>query len=496
MALRARLSAPKEERKLWPWHDAKWTALPLSAMWGGDRRLEAENYLSGGYGMRMAMLARGAATFRLDDFARVWQPGRLKGIQVSKSYGTPFLAATQVFDLRPAPRKFLSLDRTDDSAQRFLQSGTIVVTCSGNVGRPTMAYDAHQGILISHDLLRVDPIDRLHAGWLYSYLRSEQGLAMMGSAQYGHIIKHLEPEHLQELPVPIPRDETLREFQKGVDAILEKRNRAWRLQSEAEKSFEEAIGPVESSAAAEVGFSVRASELLGGRRRLEAGYHSPTASEILKRFKAAKLPIDSLSDVTDGVWWKTRFKRVFGGDGVPYLSADELFSINPPVTKRVLLEQAENAEEYFVKAGWIVMACSGQTYGLNGSVSLMTNRHESSFFSHDLVRIVPKAGVIRPGYLFTALGHPRLGRPLVIRNAYGTSIPHLEPADIATTRIVRLGDKREAQIADAMEEAIDVRVEADAIENELAERASALVAKFIAGDDSSFESPGSSRKKA
>ncbi|HYL11571.1 MAG TPA: hypothetical protein VEV41_00950 [Terriglobales bacterium] len=67
------------------------------------------------------------------------------------------------------------------------------------------------------------------------------------------------------------------------------------------------------------------------------------------------------------------------------------------------------------------MACSGQTYGLNGSVALAEKRYENYFLSHDIVRSIPKADRITPGYLYAALGHPRFGRPLVIRSVYGTS---------------------------------------------------------------------------
>ena len=317
---------------------------------------------------------------------------------------------------------------------------------------------------------------------------------MMGSAQYGHIIKHLEPEHLDALPLPLPRDNLLEVFQHDGRDVLEKRNKAWALQSKAEDIFASHVGPISDSFSSEIGFSARASEFNVGRRRLEAAYHSPTATAILKRFSDAGLDVEQLSSVTDGVWWIPRFKRIFGSEGTAYLSADELFSINPPITKRVLIEQAENSSDYFVKAGWIVMACSGQTYGLNGSVSLMTKRHETAFFSHDLVRIVPKVALIRPGYLFTVLGHPKLGRPLVIRNAYGTSIPHLEPADIAMTPIVRLGKRIEGQIADAMEEAIEMRVEADVLENELTLKATKLIERLLSGDINSFNVSGESER--
>ena len=35
MAVRARLSAPKEAPKSWPWHHAKWGEVKTSIFWGG-----------------------------------------------------------------------------------------------------------------------------------------------------------------------------------------------------------------------------------------------------------------------------------------------------------------------------------------------------------------------------------------------------------------------------------------------------------------------------
>ncbi len=479
MALRARLSPPREEQAAWPWHNARWGALPVSEMLAGERRLEADNYLSSGYALRVALVAKKSSIVPLAELARVWQPSRLKGIQVSRQFGTPFLAATQVYDLRPSPRKFLALERTENFKERFVSNGTIVVTCSGSVGRATLTYAPHENTLISHDLLRVSPLSEDYWGWIYAYLRSDQAREMMGSAQYGHIIKHLEPAHLNALPVPIVDKEVRDSFQRDVAELLKKRNKAWALQKRAEQQFALAVGFNAHGPGPETGFDIQASDIFSRRRRIDASFHSPVATRILQWFDECGLPTEPLADVTDGVWWLSRFKRVFGDDGVRYLSADELFSVNPPTTKRVLIEQAENVEKYFVKKDWIIMACSGQTYGLNGSVALMTNHHEHAFFSHDLVRIVPKSQSIRAGYLFTALGHPSLGRPLVIRNAYGTSIPHLEPADIMTTPIVRLGAATEGSIADAMEEAIFLRAEADSLENEIAERATQVVDESV-----------------
>lgn len=487
MVNRARLSPPQTlALDEWSYHKAEWASMPAQLLMQGDRRMEAENYLSGGYGIRLAIEAQPVGWVRLSDLANVWQPSRLKGIQVGPEFGTPFLAATQVFDLRPTPRKWLAIERTHSANERFVEHGTILVTCSGSVGKAIPAFAPHQNTLITHDLLRVEPRVKISYGWLYAYLRSPQARAMMTGAQYGHVIKHLECSHLNSLPMPNIQAEKREHFNSAVKDILKKRDEAYALAKEAEAMFEESIGEISVSINPEIGFETSSKSLFEKRRRLEASYHITQVSAILEQFRWKNFTVEDLSSVTERVWWMTRFKRVFGDAGAPYYSAEDLFSINPGITKRVLIEQAENAEAFFVKAGWIVMACSGQTYGLLGSVALMTKYHESSFFSHDLIRIVPRREKIHSGYLFTVLGHPKLGRPLLLRYAYGTSIPHLEPSDVSGFPVVRLGERKERVIGERMEKAAALRFEADELENSITAEAEEIINRFMAGDSSNF----------
>ena len=485
MAQRARLSAPRfEPQQEWSWHQVKWTSLSVNNFRSGDRRMEAENYLSSGYGLRLAIESRPVGWQPLAEYANVWQPSRLKGIQVSPDFGTPFLAATQMFDIRPVPRKWLAVERTHDAANRFINAGTIVVTCSGAVGRATLAHAPHERTLISHDLLRVEMRDQSQWGWIYAYLRSPQARAMMTSAQYGHIIKHLETSHLNALPVPVLNGERAREFNALTAEILDLRNRAYSRAVDADELYSKALGIIHP--AAENSFSVHASAFFTGRRRLEANYHAPLPTAILERFQEIDTRVEPLASVTDGVWWMNRFKRFYGDDGIPYLSADELFSINPLESKRILVDPNDNHADYFVRAGWIVMACSGQVYGLNGAALLMTEHHEDIFFSHDLIRIIPNTEKIRPGYLLVTLTHSDLGRPLLIRAAYGTSIPHLDPNDVAAFPVVRLSTEEETAIADLAEESAGFRAQADEKERALSTAAGDLIDRFVAGDKENF----------
>ena len=154
------------------------------------------------YATRLAIESKPSGWTRLSTVARTWQPSRLKGIQIGREHGTPFLTATQVYDFRPTPRKWLSIERTHDHAIRFVSNGQILLTCSGNVGRATLAHKTTSGVLVSHDLLGIDPKDQdWWAAWIYAYLRAPAVRKMMRTAEYGHIIKHLETHHLDSLPV-------------------------------------------------------------------------------------------------------------------------------------------------------------------------------------------------------------------------------------------------------------------------------------------------------
>jgi type I restriction enzyme, S subunit len=158
-----------------------------------------------------------------------------------------------------------------------------------------------------------------------------------------------------------------------------------------------------------------------------------------------------------------------------------LFDLNAPITKRIYASLVDNRDEYMLHSGWLIMACSGQIYGLNGAVMMLTERHDGIFGSHDLIRLIPDPDKVRAGYLLLALGNRPLGRPVVVRNAYGTSIPHLDDGDVVGIQIPRIEDQVEAEISDLMVRAIEMRSHADDLEDAITDEAEEIIAKFIRG---------------
>ena len=483
MALRARLVAPPPPPKVvWPWHTLKWDSVSVRQMLDGDRRMEAETYLSRGFSLREAIERRTTGWVPFAVLARVSQPGRLKGILVSPEYGTPFLTATQVFDVRPVPRKFLALGKMAKAADCFVDDGTILVTRSGSVGRPTISHAPHRGVIISDDLLRVSAKDERDYGWLYAYLHAPQVRAMATGAHYGHIIKHLETSHLEALPVPTVDDTTAADFSRRLSRILELRNEGYHLTLAAEARFEKALGPLEIADWGEQGFSVKTSACLSGRRRFDASFHNPGVATIRSHLSKCGKGFTTVADAGYDVWLPNRFRRVPAADGVWLLQSADLTEVNPDFSKRIADKDFGDPYRGRVQEGWVLMPRSGQTYGIIGTAILAGKDLEGYVITDDVMRIKPRDDAdIKPGYLVTAMSHPTFGRPIVKSLAYGSSIPHIEVADLAALEIVRLDPAEESAIADLAEAAAMARAAADLLERDIAQDAGAIIERFMAG---------------
>jgi len=306
----------------------------------------------------------------------------------------------------------------------------------------------------------------------------------MTSAHYGHIIKHLEVSHLNELPVPELAVQLLDEFSERVREILDYRDQAHKAALQAEAHFEKCLGAYRCTETGESGFTIASSiGPFSGQRRLDASRYNPAAAKLAKHLAAKGAGLEALSSVGYDAWVPGRYKRIHANDGVTFLDSSDLFEINPDADKRYADCRFGDQHRGRVKPGWILMACSGQVYGIIGGAILATPFFEEKVVANHVIRIVPrKDSAARAGYILTALTHPSLGRPLVKALAFGSRVPEISPEDIAKTIIVRLPQDDEQHIADLAEKAADLRAKADILENEIAVKADRILTRFMAGD--------------
>ena len=334
------------------------------------------------------------------------------------------------------------------------------------------------GHIIKH--LRVEANQEDWWGWIYAYLRAPTVREMMKASQYGHIIKHLETHHLDELPILHLRQDLRASYDQHASKIISFRNRAHNLVDRAEAEYLNAIGALQELSDGSSGFATKAKAMFSRGRRLEGNYHNPLAQAAERAVRSGAQRIDVLGDLVERVFVPGRFKHIYGDEGVPYLDSAQILEVAPDIDKRILSLKGEKQASYLVGAGTLLIPCSGQLHGIIGSVVIATDWHENKVLTNHILRIIPKSKpAIRIGYLQAVLSHPLLGRPRVLKGAFGSSVPELSPDDVSVLSVPRLPNAIEDKIADRMEEAAELRAQADKLEERIAAEAEDHLGQFL-----------------
>lgn len=460
--------------------DFPWGSVPIQLSLGGERRLEAHSFLADGFGIRRIIEVHSDSFKPLAKLADVWQPSRLKGYPVNEGNGLPYLSAGQVMEAHPRVRKWIAAPMVPDAALREVNPQMILMTRSGEVGKVTAVYPEHLGKVITDDLLRIEPKSSEEWGWLYAYMKTPSFNAIARASQYGHMIKHLEPEQVGAMPIVTARESERALISSMAVEALQLRRDSRLLRDKANAAYEELVNPSRERIEDSIWTSVSSRQLETGRRRLEGQYLRREVLDVeMLVTRSATRGVETVRDVTKSVHLGQRFKRFFGEDGTPYRSAGELFDVNAPVTKRIYAGLLDAPERYMLEPGQIIMACSGQTYGLLGRTMVLTELHRGVFGSHDLIRIVPDQDRIATGYLQTVLSNELYGRPMVVRHASGTSIPHLDPVDIRDVPVPRFDVGVEERIAEFASASTSLAERADRLETEAVAAADALIQTVI-----------------
>lgn len=120
-------------------------------------------------------------------------------------YGVRFLGSA---DMLEADLSHLPLLRRADAESPHLsylrvRSGMTFISCSGTVGRVVYARPDMTDCWSSQDMIKVvaDP-GRIPTGYLYALLASRFGTAIFTGSRFGTGIRHLEPSHVADIPVP------------------------------------------------------------------------------------------------------------------------------------------------------------------------------------------------------------------------------------------------------------------------------------------------------
>ncbi|MDE0467708.1 MAG: restriction endonuclease subunit S [Candidatus Poribacteria bacterium] len=469
------LSLPTTEDQETQNPDFKWTTINLQEVFETNYRLEA-----GVYGTEGRQARQNIAHSKWDivylcgenGLATAYHRPRFKRIYVEKS-SFPIYQPAQINELYPKPSAYISgLTQTDIDALR-VKKGQVLLTCSGTIGNCTYVRDTLDNLIFSHDVIRIEPKE--YSGFIYAFLKSKIGFSIINTNNYGAVVKHIEPEHLNHVPIPNPPVALKQEIHDLIEESFKLRDESNELMDAAQSllktelklpTIEVLIEQAEKfNRTVEVlNYSVSSSEVID---RLDGTYYDSVVkaieTHIAKRAKEIVKVVDGR--ISKSVTLPGRFKRVYveEGNGIVFFTGKHISDLDPSDKKYLSLSQhTEKIEnELIIREGMILVTSSGTL----ANTVLVPKHWDGWAMTHDIIRVVPVNKEIS-GYLYAWLSSD-YARELIHRFAYGAVVRHLEKEHISQVSVPLLSDENAQQeINDTVLEANRKRTEAYNLEQQ------------------------------
>lgn len=190
-----------------PKDDINWSSVSLSEVIDKGKRLESSYY-----GVEYKRIIKTIQDSKYgysnlqgskNGIINSYRPGIIKRIFVeSTDNSIPMLVPSQVQDIYPKAEKYLSKLMNDKIKDWFVKENEILLTCSGTIGNVTLVTETLKNKCVSQNLIRIICRDEFY-GYVYAFLKSEYGQVQLKNNNYGAVIKHIDPSHLDNVITPI-----------------------------------------------------------------------------------------------------------------------------------------------------------------------------------------------------------------------------------------------------------------------------------------------------
>ena len=374
-------------------------------------------------------------------------PLRFKRNYVSKDVGDPFLLPSQVTEILPLPYKWIIPETDELKSELLIDEGDILLTRSGSVGKCSIANNSFVGSLLSDDLIRIKPKAE-YRGLIFTFLTSEIGQTLLSTSPYGAVIKHLEPEHLEHILIPIPEKPIVKKINELVETALADIDKSNVLISRSKSLLLESLNLSTLSSLHDGKMQMFLVEDLWPHVRMDGSFHNPLVNLIEKHFKKCGISTLPLGDdrISEEIILPGRFRRVYveSDYGVPLIGGKQILNLDPRTEKFLaLLEHADRVkEELEIKENQVLVTCSGTI----GKVTLAPSFWSGWAASQHILRIQAKDELMS-AYIYAWLSS-EFGRLLIERFTYGAVVDEITDIQLAEVLIPILEESAIKEIAE------------------------------------------------
>ncbi len=457
--------------------DVNWSSIKLSEIYNKKLRLEASVYgIDGKHARELINNCRWPSKKLYSSSGFISEavyPTRFKRIYVHKEVGIPLLLPSQINEIDPKPTKFISPNCDSDLKNLKVNLNEILMTRSGTIGNITLVSKTLQSKYFSDDVIRIQLFNNSDLGYIYTFLKTNTGLTLIRTNNYGSVISHIEPSHLENIEIPNPSSS----IKSKVNELI---TNSFLYRDESNENFEQAqkllIAELKLPPLNEIkpeifrrvdsleAFSIKLKNLKG---RFDCSYHKPLIDEIIKLISKTSDKIFCLGDhlISSIIILPGRFKRIYveEGQGVIFIGGKQIFELDPNEKKFLsLVHHAERIKNQLTLIpNMVLITCSGTI----GKVTIVPKHWSGWTANQHIIRINPSNSNIA-GYIFAWLS-TEYGTELIKRFIYGSVVDEIDNLQISQIQIPLLKNKvAQQKINDLVLKANDMRFEAYKLEQE------------------------------
>ncbi|MDT0649899.1 methylation-associated defense system restriction endonuclease subunit S MAD5 [Autumnicola edwardsiae] len=387
--------------------------------------------------------------------------------------GYPFMTASDMMKSDLNSGKFVSKKYTD-IANLMVDENWILTSRSGTLGNTVYTNKGFKNFLVTDDLIRIIPNNnKVNGGFLYAYLTSKYGNGLLTQSSYGGVVKHIEPHHIKNLPIPVfPIKEQLAidnlikqasRLREEANGLIQKSNELFN--SENNLNYDNDLLDI-SENTIQLGYKIKSSNL--SAISLKARNYSFRANKIIEYWATKKgVVLNNFLKEPFTMGARASFKRItsLNFKGKDLISQGDIHKQNPKKFKQVRAKREITINDT-AQRGSLIMPSAG-TLGENEIFTrplLVRNNFEDKLLSEVIGKFQCKSE-IDAAYLFTALSSTA-GFRILRAKVYGTNLMYPNWEFIKNLSVPIASSEIKSKIGQMVLDAFDKRGLADKKENE------------------------------
>ncbi|HKZ41052.1 MAG TPA: restriction endonuclease subunit S, partial [Candidatus Hodarchaeales archaeon] len=273
------------------------------------------------------------------------------------------------------------------------------------------------------------------------------GQVLLKTNNYGAVVQHIEPEHLEQVSIPNPPSLLKRNIHTRVMDSFKLRDESNALIDEAQRELAEELklpaleklAPKRFTTFGLHAFSAKLSNLHG---RFEGTFHTPLINNITQHLREHCDEVTTVGDerISKRILLPGRFKRIYveEGQGVVFFGGKQLLELDPTGEKFLSLSLHSNRihGDLRLSENMVLVSRSGTI----GKVNIVPKHWVNWIANEHIIRIIPQSDDLA-GYIFAWLDS-EFGYELIRRFSYGSVVDELDTNQLSQVQIPLLRDKK------------------------------------------------------